>query len=52
MAACRASGWVLDAAVLDRPLFPGVDEETGRFLFTETFEVERICKKLVDTGIK
>ena len=52
VAACRASGWVLDAAALDRPLFPGVDEETGRFLFTETFEVERICKKLVDTGIK
>ena len=34
VAACRASGWVLDAAALDRPLFPGVDEDTGRFLFS------------------
>ena len=50
VAACRADGWVLDEAALDRPLFPGIDEATGCFLFTETFEVERLCKWLIKAG--
>ena len=50
VAACRADGWVLDKAALDRPLFPGVDEATGLFLFTESFEVRRLCRRLIETG--
>ena len=43
--ACREDGWVLDEAALDRPLFPAVDEATGNFLFTESFQVRRICRR-------
>ena len=50
VAACRADGWVLDKAALDRPLFPGVDEATGFFLFTESFDVQRLCRRLIETG--
>ena len=50
VSACRADGWALDAAAYDRPLFPGVHERTGKFLFTESFEVQRLCKTLIDTG--
>ena len=48
--AARADGWVLDAAALERPLFPAVDEGSGRFLFSETFEVERLCPRLLEAG--
>ena len=48
--ACRLSGWALDVAAYDRPLFPGVHEKTGKFLFTESFLVQRLCKRLIDTG--
>ena len=41
--ACRADGWVLDQSALDRPLFPAVDETSGCFLFSGTFEVEALC---------
>ena len=50
--ACREDGWVLDRAALDRPLFPAIDEATGLFLFTESFQVGRVCKRLIDTGAK
>ena len=50
MAACRADGWVLNKAALDRPLFPGVDEAMGLFLFTESFDVQRLCRRLIETG--
>jgi hypothetical protein len=52
VAACRESGWALDPAAYDRPLFPGVDEKTGKFLFTESFEVQRLCNTLISTGRK
>ena len=52
VAACREDGWVLDAAALDRPLFPGIDEATGCFLFTETFEADRLCKRVIATAGK
>ena len=47
--ACREDAWVLDRAALDRPLFPAIDEATGLFLFTESFQVRRVCKRLIDT---
>ena len=50
--ACREDGWVLDAAALNRPLFPAVDAATGMLLFTESFQVEQICKRLVEMGVK
>ena len=52
VAACRKDGWVLDKTALDRPLFPGIDEATGCFLFTETFEARRLCKRLIASGRK
>jgi len=56
IAACRADGWALDVAAYDRPLFPGIGkflfERTGKFLFTESFEVQRLCKQLIGTGRK
>ena len=50
--ACREDGWVLDAAALNRPLFPAVDAATGMLLFTESFQVEQICKRLAEMGVK
>ena len=50
--ACREDGWVLDEAALDRPLFPAVDEATGNFLFTESFQVRRMCRRLIETGAR
>ena len=52
MRACREDGWVLDEAALDRPLFPAVDEATGNFLFTESFQVRRMCRRLIETGAR
>ena len=52
VAACRRDGWVLDEAALNLPLFPGIDEETGCFLFTETFDCDRLCKRLTSSGRK
>ena len=42
----------LDEAALNLPLFPGIDEETGCFLFTETFDCDRLCKRLTSSGRK
>jgi hypothetical protein len=50
VAACRKDDWVLDEPAWDRPLFPGIDEKTGAFLFTETFDVQRLCNTLIGTG--
>ncbi|EOD25004.1 hypothetical protein EMIHUDRAFT_237947 [Emiliania huxleyi CCMP1516] len=49
--ACREDGWVLDEAALSRPLFPAVDTATGRFLFTESFQVKTVCDLLIQTGV-
>ena len=49
--ACREDGWVLDEAALSRPLFPAVDTATGRFLFTESFQVKTVCDLLIQTGL-
>ena len=46
------NSWVLDAPALDLPLFPGVDEKTGCFLFTETYDVERLGPKVKSIGTK
>ena len=35
--ACRRDGWVLDTVARARPLFPSVDEKTGKFDFSESF---------------
>ena len=50
VAACRADGWVLDEPAQERPLFPAVDEKSGNFLFTESFEVHRLCKRVIAGG--
>ena len=39
-------------AALDQPLFPAVDEATGNFLFTESFQVQRMCRRLIETGAR
>ena len=49
--ACREDSWVLDEAALSRPLFPAVDTATGRFLFTESFQVKTVCDLLIQTGV-
>ena len=46
---CRA-GWVCDMAARRRPLFPGVDETTGRFVFFETFNMEALRTRLAAAG--
>ena len=47
--ACRRDGWVLDAAAVDRPLFPSVNK-AGKFIFYETFTCRELCKKLILAG--
>ena len=49
--ACRRDGWVLDAAAVDRPLFPSVNK-AGKFIFYETFTCRELCKKLILAGKK
>ena len=41
VAACRADGWVLDKAALDRPLFPGVDGPKASKMSEKS--VSRVC---------
>ena len=48
--ACHDDDWVLEKAALTRPLFPAVEASTGRILFTETFEVPDLCKRLIGLG--
>ncbi len=50
VAAVRADGYVADASALERPLFPGVDDTTGRFLFNESAHVSWLRKQICFAG--